>query len=231
MIVRAMRDSPMPTWRDAQAWLKGILHKPYDELDRNELRRFKQCCTLKGSAAATYIVCNSTATSTTAPVKQPTGSAIRTMVQLAPQTSPNTPIRIIEWGCSFDGSSAATPGEVEMFGCTGAATASTAYAAADVMPFSSTNSPANSAGTGGVPLALGTALSAFSTAAITEGTVANYRLADLQLLPPTGPYVKQMPLGREFEVVGNQGSAQNFLRVRVTFGATVNMYLYVIFES
>jgi hypothetical protein len=47
----------------------------------------------------------------------------------------------------------------------------------------------------------------------------------VQLIAPTGQYVKQFPLGREFEV-----PAGNALRVRVTFGTTVNAIAYVIFE-
>ena len=175
-------------------------------------------------SAKTYIVTNSTATTTAAPVKQPTGTAIRTMLQIAPATG--VPIRVIEWGCSFDASAAATPGQVEVFGTTVAATMSTAFAAGDVMPFGDPNAPANTAGGSGVPLNLSTTTSGFATAAVTEGTVANYRMCDAQLVSPTNQYLKQFPLGREFEMAGGQ-----FLRVRVTFAATVGMYVYVIFES
>lgn len=183
-------------------------------------------------AAKTYIVFNGAAPTTAAPVKQPTGTAIRTMLQLAPQTSPIQPLRVVEWGCSFDGSAAATPGEVEFFACTGAATMSTALGVGDVMPYADEGAPTQSAGTGGAPLALGTALSGFATTSVTEGTVANYRMIDCQLLPPTAPYVKQFPLGREPEVGNGKASlTQEFLRVRVTFGASVNMYCYVVFEA
>lgn len=179
--------------------------------------------------AVLYYVQNSAQNTTAAPVKQPTGSAVRTMLQLAPLVS-SFPIKIVEWGCSFDGSAAATPGEVEIFACTGAATMSTALAAADVMLWGSRlDQPANTAGTSGSPLSLGTALSAFATAAVTEGTVANTRMFDLQLVAPTSQYVKQFPLGREPQLGGNSAT-QEFLRVRTTFGATVNAYIYVIFE-
>lgn len=179
--------------------------------------------------AATYMVFNSAQPSAAAPVKQPTGSAIRTMMQLAPFVQ-GFPIRLIEWGCSFDGSAAATPGQIECFACTGAATMSTAYAAADIMPYGSRlDYPANTAGTTGTPLSLGTALSGFATAAVTEGTVANYRAFDAQQIAPTGQYVKQFPLGREPQLGGNSAT-QDFLRIRMTFAATVNAYIYVIFE-
>ena len=174
-------------------------------------------------SAKTYIVVNSTATTTAAPVKQPTGASVRTMLQIAPATG--VPIRVIEWGCSFDGSAAATPGQVEVFGTTVAATMSTAFAAGDVMPFSDPGAPANTAGGSGVPLNLSTTTSGFATAAVTEGTVANYRLCDVQMVSPTNQYLKQFPLSREWEMLGGQ-----FLRVRVTFPAMVNMAVYVLFE-
>lgn len=176
--------------------------------------------------AVTYLIQNSPQNTTAAPVKQPTGTAIRTMMQLAPLAS-GFPVRIIEWGFSLD--SYATAGEVELFACTGAATMSTAYAAADVMPFGSRlDTPANTTGTSGSPLSLGTALSGFATAAVTEGTVAATRMFDLQL-DPQGPYVKQYPLGREPQLGGNSAT-QDFLRCRMTFGTSVNAYIYVIFE-
>jgi hypothetical protein len=179
--------------------------------------------------AVTYSVINSAQPTTAAPVKQPTGTAIRTMVQLAPLAS-GFPIRIIEVNASFDASSPATPGEVEVFACTGAATMSTAYAAADIMAYGSRlDTPANTAGVSGTPLSLGTALSAFATAAVTEGTVANYRLFDAQQISPTNQYVKQFPQGREPQLGGNSAT-QEFLRVRMTFGASVNAYIVVIFE-
>lgn len=176
-------------------------------------------------AAKCYLVHNSAQVTTAAPVKQPTGAAVRTMMQLAPQSSPSNAIRVIEWGCSFDGSAAATPGQIELFSTTVAATMSTAYAAGDIQPYNDPNAPANTAGTGGVPLALSTGTSGFATAAVTEGTVANATMFDCQLIAPTGQYFKQFPLGREPEVKGG-----SFLRVRMTFGTTVNAYIYIIFE-
>jgi len=177
----------------------------------------------KHKAAATYYVYNSTLATTAAPVKQPTGTSIRTMMQVRPALSVNC--RLVAWGCSFDGSAAATPGQVELFENTAAATMSTAYAATDFQPYNPVTALANTAGSSGVPFNLSTATSGFATAAVTEGTVAGYRGADLALLPPTGPYVYQWPLGREFEL-----TPQNYLRLRVTFGATINMYAWLLIE-
>lgn len=175
-------------------------------------------------AAPTYIVYNSAMATTAAPVAQPTGTAIRTMLQLKPATG--YIIRPIAWGVSFDGSTAATPGKVELIETDVAATMSTAAVAADVQPYGNANAPANTAGASGVPLNLATTATGFATAAVTEGTTAASRMADLHLLPPTGPYMQQWPLGREFEVV-----PQKFLRVRVTFATTVNMICWIIFET
>jgi hypothetical protein len=66
---------------------------------------------------------------------------------------------------------------VELFNCTGAATMSTALAATDVQ---------NMTGGSAIDaLQYSTSLSGYATAAVTEGTVANYRPFDLQLVAPT----------------------------------------------
>lgn len=175
----------------------------------------------------TYFVYNSSLATTAAPVKQPTGSTIRTMMQLAPAAG--YPGCLIAWGCSFDGSTAATPGQVEVFENTVAATMSTAFAVADIQPYTDPNTPANTSGGSGVPFNLSTGTSGFATAAVTEGTVAGYRAADLAMLPPTGPYVYQWPLGREFGFSAAVAAAR-FIRFRMTFGATVNCYIWAMLE-
>ncbi len=135
-------------------------------------------------------------------------------------------IRPIAWGVSFDASAAATPGQVELIQTDVAATMTTAYAAADIQLYGDANAPANTtASSTSTPLNLTTTASAFSTAAVTEGSTTTTRMADLQMIAPTNQYLQQWPLSREFEVV-----PQKFLRVRVTFGATVNMYCWIIFE-
>jgi len=168
------------------------------------------------AAEQLFTVANSSRATIAAPVKQPTGTAIRTMLQLATVTTAG--IYIVEWGISFDGSAAATPIQVELFGCTGAATMSTALAAADIMAMSDPGGAVSD------HLQFSTALSAYATAAVTEGTVANYRSFDLQMLQPTANYVKQFPLGRE-----PQALLSTFVRVRVTAPASVNCYTYVVF--
>jgi hypothetical protein len=147
------------------------------------------------------------------------------MMQLKPATG--IIIRPIAWGCSFDASAAGVPGQVELIETDVGATAlSTAFAAADVQPYGDPNAPANTAGTSGIPLNLGTSASGFSTAAVTEGSTTASRMADLQMIAPTNQYSYTWPLGREFECI-----AQRYLRVRATFAVTVNMYCWILFEN
>lgn len=174
-------------------------------------------------SAKTYIVYNSAMATTAAPVKQPTGTAIRTMMQLKPATG--FIIRPVTWGVSFDGSAAAVPGIVELIETNVSASMSTAFAAADIQPYGDYNAPANTAGTSGVPLNLGASASAFGTGSVTEGSTTVSRMCDLQQIAPTNQWAYQWPLGREFEC-----TPQLFLRVRVTFAASVSMICYVIFE-
>lgn len=164
-----------------------------------------------------YLIHNSSLVTTAAPVSQPTGTAIRTLLQVeAPAAAEMT---IVEWGISFDGAAAATPGKVELFATTVAATMSTAHVAADAQKLSHNDSASGF-------VVGGTTHSGFATAAVTEGTVANARMFDMQLIAPTGQYVKQWPLGREPVVFATQ-----FLRARVTFAATVNAFIYVVWSE
>jgi hypothetical protein len=175
-------------------------------------------------AAPTYLIYNSAMALTAAPVKQPTGAAIRTMLQIRPAIG--YIIRPIAWGISFDAAAAAAGGTVELIEVDVAATMSTAFAAADVQTYGNANAPANTAGATGVPLNLATTASGFATAAVTEGTPTASRMADLQIVQPTNQYVNYWPLGREFECI-----PQRYLRVRVNFTATVNMYCFILFET
>lgn len=171
-----------------------------------------------GGSAPTYMTINGAMPTTAAPSSVTSTTSIKTMLQLKPAIK----LRAIEWGASFDGSAAATPGKVEFFESDVAATV-TAYAAADVMPWSDAGAAANTAGTSGTPLNLGTTHSGFTSSG--EGTTTASRVFDLQLNPPTNGYVKQFPQNREPEL-----QVAKFPRVRVTFAAAINVYCYVIFE-
>ena len=164
--------------------------------------------------ATLYIAANGAMPTTAALASITTGTAIKTLLQIAP--SATRPLKVVEWGISFDGSAAATPIKCELIQTDVAATV-TAHVAAGVQPYDDPNAPAST-------VTLGTAATGYTAPA--EGTTAATRYGDLQLVAPTGQYVKQWPLGREFQV-----PVSKFLRVRVTAGAAVNAYCYVIWEE
>jgi hypothetical protein len=165
-----------------------------------------------------YLVGNFAMPTTTAPTKQPTGTAIRTMLQLA--TSSGNPIKIAEFHISFDGTVAATPIQVELVDTAAvAATMSTAHVAAGVVQLDTVSD-------GGVStLSLGaTNLTGFATAAVTEGTITATRIFWADQIAPSSSFTKQWALGTEPIVPGGR-----YLRVRVTAAATVNCYTTVTF--
>lgn len=165
--------------------------------------------------ATLYWACNSAMPTTAAAVKVTTGTAIKTLLQIQPSTT--RPIKLVEWGISFDGSAAATPIEVELIDTYAIAATVTAHVAAGVQPYDDPNAPAST-------VTLGTAATGYTATA--EGTITQTRYMDLQLVAPTNQYVKQWPLGREGQV-----PISHNLRVRVTAGAAVSAYCYVIWEE
>lgn len=162
---------------------------------------------------ALYRVYNGASPAAAAGVKVTTGTAVKTMLQLLHLS---LPLSVIEWGISFDGAAAATPIECELIHTTTVAATVTAYVANDIALFTDPG--------GSVPgLTLSTSGSGFTASA--EGTVvAPVRIGDYQLVAPTNQYVKQFPLGQEFNV-----PAAGVLRVRVTAAAAVNALCYVVF--
>lgn len=169
--------------------------------------------------ANTYSVWNGPMPTTAALAPVTTGTAIKTMLQLVPAV----PIKVVEWGVSFDGTAANTPGKVELIETGSVAATVTALATTDIYPYFDPSAPANTSGSSGTPLNLGTALSGYS--ASVEGSTTATRIGDHQLVAPTNQNLKQWPLGREFGV-----AAGKVLRVRMTFGTAVNALCYVVFE-
>lgn len=164
--------------------------------------------------ATLYFAANGAMPTTAALTKVTTGTAIKTMLQIA--SSATRPLKVVEWGISFDGSAAATPIQCELIQTDVAATV-TAHVAAGVQPYDDPNAPAST-------VTLGTSATGYTASA--EGSITTTRYGDLQLIAPTNQYVKQWPLGREFQV-----PVSKFLRVRVTAGTAVNAYCYVIWEE
>jgi hypothetical protein len=164
--------------------------------------------------ARTYKAFNGPAPTTTAMSKVATGTSLKTLLQIAPPSSSN--LTVIEWGISFDGSSAATPIQVELIEVDVAATV-TAYVAADIVKL---NQP------GGIASQITLGVTASGYTSTSEGSITASRLLDYQLVAPTNQYVLQKPLGRDWTI-----QASKFLRVRVTAGASVSALCYVEWEE
>jgi hypothetical protein len=163
--------------------------------------------------SAIYWAANGASPTTAAQVPVATGAAIKTLLQIA--TPSTTGISVIEWGISFDGVTAsAVPGKVELLQTDVAATSGTSLTPTI---FSIDTTASLCVG--------GTGATCFSPS--TEGTITATRVFDVQHITPNGGlYVKQYPLGREPFI-----TVSKFLRVRVTFAATVNAYTYIIWEE
>jgi len=161
-----------------------------------------------------YVAYNGPAPTTAALAPTSTGTAIKTHLQIA--TPSTRDIKVIRWGISFDGSSAATPIKVELIQTDVAATGGTAHVASGVMPYDS-NAPASL-------MTLGTGATGYNFT--TEGTITATRIADAQLIAPTSQYIYEWSLGREFMV-----PVSKFLRIRTTAGASVNAYCFVEWEE
>jgi hypothetical protein len=168
----------------------------------------------------TYIVYNGAMPTTSSAAKVTTGTSVKTMLQVKPAVN----IEVVEWGVSFDGSAAATPGICELIDTSTVYATVTAYAVADVMPHNNPDAPANTSGTSGTPLNLGTSASGYTSTA--EGSITATRLGDVQLVAPTNQNWKQFPLDIGFGVL-----AGDSLRIRVNFGTAVNCLCYVIFKA
>lgn len=166
---------------------------------------------------ALYLIANGPMPTTAAQVPVTTGTAIKTMLQIKPFNL----VRIVEWGISFDGSAAATPIKCELL--TTGTVFGTVTASADVDIAKLGPNIADVAAASVAGLTLGTAATGYTCTS--EGTITAVRMLDCQLVAPTSQYVKQFPLGREPVVaIGDAG------RIRVTAGAAVNAYCYMILE-
>jgi len=166
-----------------------------------------------------YLIANGPMPTTAAFAPVTTGTAIKTMLQI--KSGATTVLRIVEWGLSFDGSVAATPIKVELIETDVAATV-TASASADIVKYDA------DAIAGGDPttaiFAVGTTATGYTSTS--EGSITAVRSLDgPKFVAPTNQYEKQFPLGeRPFIQSGKFG------RIRVTAGAAVNMYCYMIIE-
>lgn len=164
-----------------------------------------------------YRVFNGPMATTAAQQKVTTGTAIKTMLQIA--TPSTRQIQLISWGFTLDGVPASA-GQVELVQTDVAATV-TAHVAAGVQPLDP-NAPASL-------MTLSTTGTGYTATA--EGTVTATRTFDANLVPAVAGstdinYVYQwMPDERPIV------AASRFLRVRATFGAAVSMTAWVCFDE
>lgn len=124
-----------------------------------------------------FICWNGAIPSTGPQVRVTLTNAQKTQLQITAGSA--TQLELIEWGCSMDGLSAATPVQVELL--TTAGIAGTGMTAVTPSKFGDPNAPASQATAGFTPTA--------------EGTIVTVRMFESVLVPPTTSYVKQFPLG------------------------------------
>lgn len=163
--------------------------------------------------AQRYLVPNGAMPTTAAITPVQTGTAIKTLLQLA--TSAGNPIRVEEWGIFFNATAVGTPVRCELIETGSVAATVTAHVASGVVQYDFV------ADGGASSLILGTAATGYTATA--EGTITATRLGDLAQVPPTSGYVKQFPLGKEFVVPPSR-----ILRIRVTAAADVGAWCYII---
>jgi len=166
-----------------------------------------------------YKIFNGASPTTGSFVSVTTGTSLKTLLQVKPGATQI--IKIREWGISFDGSAAATPGIVTATVTDTAATV-TAHAAAGINKYDSEALAAGDPTTN--IFAVGTTSTGYT--ASSEGTVGTNRICDTHLIAPTNQLIYQFPLGVAFVV-----QAGEFFRIRVTFGAAINAICYVLVEA
>lgn len=164
---------------------------------------------------ARYRIYNGPAPTTAAQAPVATGTAIKTLLQLKPFNQG----KIVAWGISFDGSTAATPIKCELLETGTVFATVTASVDADCVKMNGTDQAVASV----AGLTLGTSATGYTASA--EGTITTTRMFDAELVAPTNQYIYQFPLGQEpVMVIGNA------TRVRVTAGTTVNAICWIEVE-
>jgi len=162
-----------------------------------------------------YRIQNGAMPTTAKSVAVTTGTSIKTMLQIKPFNV----VKIVEWGISFDGSSAGTPIVCELLDTSTVNATVTASVDADIFKFGGTNAAAASV----AGLTLATSGTGYTSS--NEGSITASRVYDLQFVPPSGGYVKQFPLGREPVI-----EIANIARIRVHAPTAVNCYCYLVLE-
>lgn len=167
---------------------------------------------------ALYLIANGPSPTTAAQAVMATGTSIKTLLQVKPGATVTA--RVVEWGISFDGTSPDEPIKCELLETDVAATVTASNAAAIVKLDSLALS-------GGDPttalISVGTTATGYDSS--NEGSITSVRMFDMNLISPTGVFVKQFPLGREPVI-----QPAKFARIRVTAGTSVNAYCYMVLD-
>jgi hypothetical protein len=171
-----------------------------------------------------YIAWNSAMPTTAARAGATTGTAIKTMLQIA--TPSTQKISVVKWGVRFESApTAIVRCELVHTGTVAAVmtgTGGTAHVAAGVQPYWDSGAPAS-------VMTLGTSATGYSGSAVNtgEGTIVATRTFDDWVAPiGVSTYDYEWSLGREPEV-----PVSSFLRVRMTTSAAVTAQAYVIWEE
>lgn len=148
---------------------------------------------------------------TAAPAPVTTGTAIKTLLQIA--TPSTEDLTVVAWGIDFDGTAAAAPIKVELIDTDVAATV-TAHGASGIIKLNRPNDAASL-------VTLSTTATGFTASA--EGTVgATSRLLMFRQVPPNGGYEYEFP-----QEMQPRMAVSRFLRIRVTAAAAVNASCWV----
>jgi hypothetical protein len=162
-----------------------------------------------------YLIANGAMPTTSIFTPVTTGTSLKTMLQLKTFNV----VKIVEWGVSFDGASAAAGIKCELIDTGTVFGTVTASADADVFKLGGSDQAAASV----AGLTLGTSATGYTCTS--EGSITATKIFDLQYVQPTGQYVKQFPLGREPTVI-----VGNACRIRLHAAAAVNAYCYMVVE-
>lgn len=157
---------------------------------------------------------------TAALVKVTTGTAIKTMLQIA--TPSTRQCQLISWGYSIDAAPATTgTGEIELIQTDVAATV-TAHVASGVQPLDPNAPPSL--------MTLGTSATGYT--ATVEGTPTAVRTFDAQNIIGVSDGAQDNDYNYQFMPDERPIVAvSKFLRVRVTFSAAVNMLCWCVFDE
>lgn len=166
-----------------------------------------------------YQLANSPAPGATVYTPQPTGTTLRTMLQI--QAGASDPLIIWKWGLDFDGTGTA-PIRCELISSSVGTAGLTAHTAAAVTALGPIQSPA--------ALTYGVAATGYSTTAAgttqTAPTEANTRFGSINSVLPGNGDRNEWSLGREFFV-----PAGHFAKIRILSPVAVLMACYIAWDE